>query len=223
MGDRWRNNTARLGGTAINPGRTTDQSAYRSELWGLLRMIQKIYSLCLYHDIQEGAITIACDNTSALELSTSTSIPLSITKSNNDILCAIWHVLSKTPVSWHTVHVRGHQDETGKALTWLETLNCEMDNKAKQALQNHQVVQDPTLAGEPWSIWIGEEKITNNVAKHLYDHVHCTAAYEYWRKKWKIQEANQINWEITRRGIERNISDHAKVHLQAPLRNVWRG
>ncbi len=71
-----------------------------------------------------------------------------------------------------------------------------MDNKAKEPYKNHQVVPVPTLVGEPWSIWIGGEKITNNVAKHLYCLVHCTAAHEYWKKKGKIQEANQINWEL---------------------------
>jgi len=189
-------NTARLGGTAIVLGRTKDQSAYCSELWGLLRMIHTIYNLCHYHKIQEGLITIACDNMSALEWSTDTTTTLSITRSDNDILCAIQHVLSKMPISWHSVHVRGHQDDTHNELTWLETLNCKMDNKAKEPYKNHQVVPVPTLVGEPWSIWIGGEKITNNVAKHLYCLVHCTAAHEYWKKKGKIQEANQINWEL---------------------------
>jgi hypothetical protein len=50
------------------PGSNDDQSAYCSELMGLLVLLVMIGEiLCKHHDITEGSITIGCDGLSALE------------------------------------------------------------------------------------------------------------------------------------------------------------
>ena len=47
------------------PGHASDQSAYRSELFGILKMIQRIHATCLAFDVTKGKVELACDGESA--------------------------------------------------------------------------------------------------------------------------------------------------------------
>ena len=47
------------------PGQPQDQSSYRSELAGILATLYKVLVLCQRHNITNGHITVACDNTAA--------------------------------------------------------------------------------------------------------------------------------------------------------------
>jgi hypothetical protein len=63
-------------GTSIVPGPPLVQSAYRSEITGLLAILEKLRKLCKNHDIVIGEITISCDGLTALNQAL-TSHPLS--------------------------------------------------------------------------------------------------------------------------------------------------
>ena len=53
-------------GITLIPGNQEDQSAYRSELGGILAIVNKLKELCTTYNIAEGALTLYCDNISAL-------------------------------------------------------------------------------------------------------------------------------------------------------------
>jgi len=57
-----------LSGHADSPGSPVEQSAYRSELVGLLELVMLIQELSMFHNISEGQVTVGCDNESALNL-----------------------------------------------------------------------------------------------------------------------------------------------------------
>ncbi len=57
----------RIVGTGYTPGSTTDQSAYRSELFGLWGILFTVLRFTKDNDIAQGAVIIACDGLSALK------------------------------------------------------------------------------------------------------------------------------------------------------------
>jgi len=58
--------THHIVGMGRMPGTTSDQSAYRSKLFGLWGMLCTIWNFIADQQIQAGQITIACDGLSAL-------------------------------------------------------------------------------------------------------------------------------------------------------------
>jgi len=57
----------RIVGNGRTPGLNTDQSPYRSELFGLWGIFYTLTQLTDNHKLQEGHITVACDGLSALQ------------------------------------------------------------------------------------------------------------------------------------------------------------
>jgi len=53
-------------GTRYTPGKAEDQSAYQSKLFGLWGILLTILRFTKEHDINHGAVTIACDGLLAL-------------------------------------------------------------------------------------------------------------------------------------------------------------
>jgi hypothetical protein len=94
-------------------------------------------------------------------------------------------LLQGSTLSWSFRHISGHQHkvkDTLKLDLW-EKLNVEMDSLARGHLQvtvtlpRHQV-----LKREPWSVWIQDIKLVNNVSTTLYDFVQSEAVQTYWAK-----------------------------------------
>ncbi len=56
-----------LTGEGLTPGNPQDQSAYRSELFGIWGMVASIYQLTTEHKISSGQVLVACDGLSALK------------------------------------------------------------------------------------------------------------------------------------------------------------
>jgi hypothetical protein len=57
----------RITGVTAVPGSVDDHSSYGSELVGILSTLTMVQIICNLHQIQEGSITIGCNNESALE------------------------------------------------------------------------------------------------------------------------------------------------------------
>ena len=99
-----------------------EQSAYRSELAGVIgvltcvEVIVKIYKLCI------GLITIALDGESALYQSDS-EWPLSIDRSSFDYIQVIQNIIKELPISVKFHWVEGHQKENGLTLDWWTQSN----------------------------------------------------------------------------------------------------
>jgi hypothetical protein len=103
-----------------------------------------------------------------------------------------------TTITWATQHVRGRQDEGDMptVLTRFETLNCEMDRAAKEALQRFNGSKHlPLMKGTLWSLSIDQVRIVKNMHQRIYDHVHGKEAQAYWQQKGKLGvDPETINW-----------------------------
>lgn len=101
-------NTGCMIGYNFIPGAKKEQSTYRSELAGLLVVVTMVSELCIFCSIKEGRITIGCDNLSAITLAFDQEISISTNMSDFDILYTIRNTIVNYPISWQTMHVRGH-------------------------------------------------------------------------------------------------------------------
>jgi hypothetical protein len=163
----------------IAPGGPSDHSSYCSELSGIYSILVMINQLCVYYKILDGEIEIACDGLSALNKAFSLVSILSIDDSNYDLLGAIQHQWKASPVQWRLRHVKGHQDAHSslEILDHWGKLYVETDQLAKAFLPI--AMQHPRLClikDEPWSIWIGDKKISKDLSSTIYSIVHATEA-----------------------------------------------
>jgi len=93
--------------------------------------------------------------------------------------------------------VKGHQDSSGAILDRWATLNVLMDAQAKNFLPYaRQAPRHQEVWGAPWSLWLGEKKITSDITNAIYALVHDPDSRDYWTKKPEItQEAfDLVNW-----------------------------
>lgn len=98
------------------PGPPQSQSAYGSELAGILANLLHIETLCTKYNITEGEIIIACDGQSALNESKYEG-PVRVTTSNSDILTAIRNLVKNIPIDITSHWVKGHQDNNNNPTT----------------------------------------------------------------------------------------------------------
>ncbi len=87
--------------------------------------------------------------------------------------------------------MKGHQDSSGAILDRWATLNVLMDAQAKNFLPYaRQAPRHQEVWGAPWSLWLGEKKITSDLTDAIYALVHDPDSRDYWTKKPDItQEA----------------------------------
>jgi hypothetical protein len=99
-------------GDNIMPGAPSDQSAYqsayRSEVSGLLGIATMIRDICAYHNITAGTIYIGCDGLSALTQCTDADYVVQLTAPHFDLITATRVMLQQCPVIWIPHHVKGH-------------------------------------------------------------------------------------------------------------------
>ena len=103
-------------------------------------------------------------------------------------------------------HVLGHQDDPG-VVTVLDrwaTLNCEMDGLAKlqwvwaYSMQlNCEIVQQ--VEGEPWSIWLGGQKISSNLADTVCKAIQGRMILACWNRRKSFGQGctSQVDWPVT--------------------------
>jgi Reverse transcriptase (RNA-dependent DNA polymerase) len=186
-------------GQVVTPGFPHQQDAYRSELSGLYASVMAINALTTYFDIQEGAITMACDNYSAIRMTSYD--PLGTNPSSCaqfDLVMAIQHAKT-TRLTWTHKHVKGHQDDHPElVLTPLEEINVDMDIKAKRhwalthSMEDEARIHD--FEHQPWSISVGGQKVVSNLAPMCKDWCQRPRIHEYWIRKGRFtaEEVNKI-------------------------------
>jgi hypothetical protein len=156
--------TSRCTGQVICPGSAEDQNSYRSEVSGLVSVLLIVDLFVLFYQIKSGLIDIACDGKSALNKIFSS---ISRINSNNpcyDLLSTAQSLWKQSPLTWKTHHVKGHQDAhtTVEHLDIYSRLNVETDADARNFLQTaRRTPRHFTTIGEPWSLWIDNQK--NNI------------------------------------------------------------
>jgi hypothetical protein len=178
----------------ISPGCEADQSAYRSAAMTITNL------LCAYYNNTEGAIELACNGLSAINMAFSHVAILLIKIQNYDLIAAIRYAWANSPVGWKVRQVKGHQDDTQdfSQLDRWSQLNIIADKMAKDHLAfAAQQQRHYTTANKPWSLWIEGKKLTKNLFSTLYDWVHSPIAQTYWQSKHRCEAAHiqDINWE----------------------------
>ena len=188
------------------PGHPEDQSAYRSELCGILGIMLSLRCLSQQYDISGGAITIACDGLSAIRKALDADSNFSSRSSQFDLLSAIESIALELPISIHWRHVDGHQDDgrIGPLDRW-EALNCEMDQAAKDRWQRSSPTHRPfyDIDGTLWNFYVDTVSsgpadarrsvagvhVGNDLPNRLADFVLGGKLLSYWESKcWRTPQ-----------------------------------
>jgi hypothetical protein len=156
---RWR-----LRCDVVVSGDKSIQSAYRSELTGIMAAVNIIESICKFFKITKGAVTMVCDGKSALERIFEPSPKLTFGK-HFDLIIPTQLLLQRAKISWRPHHVLGHQ--SGDALDRFALLNCEMD----EACKNYwQLTKNQQMQGHRnfWNVSVNGKEITSDLQKNVY-------------------------------------------------------
>jgi hypothetical protein len=155
-------------GFNITPGLQEQQSAYRSELGGivgilvLLDLLQQHYDLCIHRFV------ITCDCNGAGLKSLTYHRPPTANNDNCDLLTQAYKVKTKATIDIVYQLVEGHQaDRYGnQQVDKYGLLNDAMDKLAKQYREEtkHHMNLSPQqiISDQEWSIWIADQKITGD-------------------------------------------------------------
>lgn len=121
-------------GTTIVPGDKSTHSSFRSEITGLLAILEKVSGLCIKHQIALGEITIYCDNLTAVTvLNEWKQYKMNPSQKNADVISACLSLRDSINVSFKCKHIYGHQDRSTPyhLLSPAARLNITMDSDAK--------------------------------------------------------------------------------------------
>jgi len=159
----------RLLGTCLTPGAPEDQSAFRSKLTGLYRILLTLHFLFLDKGTPT-PLVISCDGKLTLMQAKSMD-PLLPSKPHYDLILAIRKLTLLLPFSLQWRHIHGHQDgKTITALPWEAWLNIMADTAEKATLDISSQASNPTQYEIPFSSWVCYVG-TNRVVKQLFE---CT-------------------------------------------------
>jgi len=184
------NGFGRMTGVNKVPGPIKDGDSHRCEVLGLYAIILLVNEVCTLHNVTTGSITIACDNSTSLNIFHPDYFPTT-NHANFDLVSASWTLLQESPLQWHPVHVKGHQDDHTRlqSLSRLAQLNVEMDTLAKQYWL-HLVTSAPddefpyptchAIYKEGWQIWEGKEKIVAPSTDNLYSRIQDPLTNQWW-------------------------------------------
>ena len=181
------------------PKGSTSMDSYRAEIYGIYGILVTLQHLVRDHNIQKGRVLIACDNKAGL-LNSLAYNRATIKQGSFDILWAIYKIRQNLPIEIAYQHVRGHQDETGRQLNLLETLNCIMDRKAKQY---REYIESSTTYEYSklhffanWTCTVNENVITENLDTHLREHIYYKQIKHYLthNKQYPPTAVDNIDW-----------------------------
>jgi hypothetical protein len=187
-------------GRLVVPGRSQDQSAYRSELAGLyaiaisIRCLEQLFGVV-------GSVTVGCDGLSALQQVSKSIDFIDPATPQYDLILATRSIVQSSKWNWKWQHVKGHQDETTSVsnLDLLSRLNVNMDHEAKQYwAQTVGTTSDVNIEGEPWQVRIEGYKVTSQLRDCLRNHVLSQRVLDYWGKKsrFKGNSVKDLDWEV---------------------------
>ena len=161
-----------------------DITSNRSEGFTVLAMLILVHQICLQYQINDGEITIYCDNAEALRrkhIPTCTYTKLS--SRDDDVKMELYHLLKRLPIQVHLCHVSGHADsdpdfDYDSAPQQVQR-NIDMHNAVTAFMQNHPPHLKPTskttfLPNQKAGIYIQGQLITGNLKHHvlLQRHAH---------------------------------------------------
>jgi hypothetical protein len=172
------------------PGSGHVQSAYRSELSGILGIQRLVTLVQKQHQLSTGSIELACDGLSALQQSFFHG-PAVPTRPHFDYLQVIRKNFKASTFNWSGRHVSGHQDKwkTHDELDWWEQTNVCMDLRAKSKMSRPSVSLTHRISGqEGLALWLHEEKYTSFDTNWVYTRACEERVFEYWLYRGRLTE-----------------------------------
>ena len=166
-------------------------------------MILVVNAIATHHGIEQGTVTLACDNESALWAAFGIA-EVGTGESSFDIIRVIHHAIRMSPVTWHHRHVRGHQDDDkDRILDQWERANVEVDRLAEEYWNEQysagtgQRPTPPVMPGEGWRLELDGRPIVMKVEDQIYEHIHYERCTAYWIKKGRLREEMQdkVEWK----------------------------
>lgn len=203
------------------PGLQTVQSAYRSELIGILAGIM-VASWLLEVWQQKGGSTqpvsqsstptvqVACDGLSALRNSFVYE-EASPSQPQFDLVSSIRQAIRESHIEWLPRHVKGHADDhkVWKKLDWWEKRNVEVDKKAtryRDQLERKGLprARNPRFFTEPCAIFIRGEKVSTLLRSQLDDVVLLPQLLEWWEERERLTKEgfSHVDWDVTERAMK---------------------
>jgi len=157
------------------PGHPDDQSSHRSELAGRLALMNLLQMLHEEHDLTNGSFTFGLDNAGA-RFSVMSQVGPKVSKANYDMILDIRKRKATIPITFSSVWIKGHQDDTNKYYSMMDIwtlLNIEMDKLPGEYYQQHKEEEHPNvpMANEPLTVWIDDEKLSCFDKQKLYNQV----------------------------------------------------
>ena len=187
---------------ARSPGDASIQSSYKSELLGLLGILEELDSRCTERKIASGKCRIFCDGVSALQMVEDITTQSLTTKLKScDLLSACVKLKKSIPLELEFIHVKGHQDDTEQLsqLTIPAQLNVLMDTLAKNLLHDTTIQMTSLLGAHKHSIRLPTHGpfIYQQFKSDLYSSIMGARAKAYWVRKQRYEAdlGNIISWE----------------------------
>lgn len=181
--------------SSLVSGCPTDQSAFRSEVFGLLGIVGTLLQLHQSWPNLTGTITVGCDGESALFQSLQTDRRPSPAKAHFDLISTIHAIRHRLPFTLVPKHVSGHQDKHGGPLDLLELLNVRMDTQAKLSRVTRNVCNYTSDLPSTEGAWVlaHSHVITGEVDSTIRSIVHDSTLRQYWIQRRSL--SNEVDWE----------------------------
>jgi len=194
-----------LHGAGLTPGLPEDQSAYRSELFGLWGILDELYVFTREHHIRDGLVVIACDGLSALKKAQRQD-PTDPSEAHYDLISAIRHLRKSIPLKLTFEHVKGHQDQgIPTVLSRLASLNVQMDMAAKaKLLATRPTEGDHRIPFEGWICVLEGQRLVKNIKESLRNHLNGKIILNHWAMKERFSATTMqaINWECSDKAMK---------------------
>jgi len=185
----------------MTSGSAEDQSAYRSELGGMLGSAVLLWSISKAWKVTSGSCSLSCDNDESLEKTKGFEFPCSISAPHVDLIRDVRSIIRRIPFRLLFPKVAGHQDRdrAHQELSRLERLNVRADQRA--GLRRAAIMQSPPYFAVPsfatWSLWIGEMRIVKDTIEAVYQHATRTFSEAYWERRMSHQDVQEVDWVAT--------------------------
>ena len=210
-------------GVNISPGDPKLQCSHRSELAGFFGITIVAEAVCKAHNIDKGSITFGSDGLNAIRRTFDLRRKYPSKIPHFDLVGAIQTKLHESLLEWSPHFIRSHQDDHREydELDQWEQDNVDMDDNAKThwaETQDSRPRDTDLIDGEPWPLWLLEEKLSTRVDDAIYEHVHGRALQDWWvnkKERYTVEAMSHIDFDAIENAMKnstlsrrRKISKH---------------
>ena len=155
------------------PGLEKDKNSYRGELGSLVGIINCIEGLLPLLQQSNASITTASDNDSAVDCLQLKRFHLKASTTSVDLISSLIELWESVPFTPSPTKVKCHADQLRRPLTFLEHLNCIVDEYAKEKATYYFSANAPTYFSRDvgiFSLHIDTIHVTSNLVPAIYQY-----------------------------------------------------